>query len=397
MKNVKKILAIVLVLSLVLPIFSLTAAATFNGSIDTSDEPLTTIQQRKEEEAIEKYNILLKHWAYDKNYPNDEYADFPAFYGGAYIDEEKNLVIQLTNLEKSNIEYFKKIIDLNNVHFEEVKYSYSTLLAEKEAAVEKMTAVNKKYAETITAIGLSMQKNAVNLYLYKPDIEKYQVDVQEVQTAVTDFERVNIIETNAKNELASAPAPGDEITINYDRSIGFWAYDSNDYLGIITAPHNSVDEGDAASINGTRFGTASVPYFSGSVDAVFVRRTASSFTPTRYIAGHNSFYASGTYRTLAENATAYSRGCRSFAQSGLVSDISYSAYYGSDYDDVTINNCVLVEAPCQGGDSGGIVVGGGNANTRYIVGIIGGRQYTTNYLIYTKASFMLSTLNCTVY
>lgn len=397
MKNVKKILAIVLVLSLVLPIFSLTAAATFNGSIDTSDEPFATYSEYKESVAIEKYNILLAHWAYDKRYPSDEYADFPSFYGGAYIDDSKNLVIQLTSLDKSIIAYFKNLIDLNDVVFEKVEYSFSTLIVEKDAAVAKMAEANTKYAETITAIGLSMQKNAINMYLDMPSVERHQIDVKEICNYLTSFERINIIEANGKDQPAAAPAPGDAISISGTRSIGFWAYDSNGYLGIVTAPHDSVDDGDPAYIGGVRFGTASTPYCGGNVDAVFIRRTNSSFTPTRYIAGHETFYASGTFNALPENATAYSRGCVNNHKSGRVLDITYSAWYGEDHNNITINNCALVEARCDPGDSGGIVVGGGNVNTRYIVGIIAATQGNTYNLIYSKASYMISTLNCTIY
>ena len=139
MKNVKKILAILLALSLVLPVFSLTVVATSTGSIDASNETLTTLSEYKEGVAIEKYNTLLKHWAYDKRYPSDEYAAFPSFYGGVYLDDSKNLVIQLTNIDKSNIVYFEKLIDLDDVLFEKVEYSYTNLIAAKDAAVAKMT------------------------------------------------------------------------------------------------------------------------------------------------------------------------------------------------------------------------------------------------------------------
>ena len=44
--------------------------------------------QNKENIACGKYNLLLKKWAYDPNYIDDVNADFPEFYGGAYINED---------------------------------------------------------------------------------------------------------------------------------------------------------------------------------------------------------------------------------------------------------------------------------------------------------------------
>lgn len=289
------------------------------------------------------------------------------------------------------------MIDLTNVLFEEVKYPFSTLITERDAAVAKMVETNTKYADTISAIGLSMQNNAINLYLDMSSVERHQIDVKDICNYLTSFERINIIEATGKDQPAAAPAPGDAISISGTRSIGFWAYDSNNYLGIVTAPHDSVSEGDPAYIGNMRFGTASTPCCGGNVDAVFIRRTASSFTPTRYIEGHETFYASGTFNALPENAIAYSRGCVNHHESGRVLDIFYSANYGANHNNIIVDHCVLVEARCDQGDSGGIVVGGGNANTRYIVGIIAASQGGTYNLIYSKASFLLLTSDCTVY
>ena len=71
----------------------------------------------------DKYNKLLEYWAYDPAIIDDTNANFPSFYGGIYINEQKSLVIQVTCLNDAVKAYFGNIIDLSNVVFEEVKYS----------------------------------------------------------------------------------------------------------------------------------------------------------------------------------------------------------------------------------------------------------------------------------
>lgn len=403
MKKAKKILAVVLALSLMLPIFSMTAAATSIGSIDTSDEPLITFMEYKECVSNEKYNTLLKHWAYDKEYPNDEYAAFPSFFGGAYLDEEKNLVIQLTSQDDSIIAYFKELIDLENVVFEEVDFPYTRLVAEKDAAVSKLVEANATNLDAITGIGISIPKNSVNLYICKSDLEKNSIDIQSVVNSLTDFSNINIIETHGKDQPCAIPYPGDQMRVgtstDLDRSIGFWARNSNGDLGIITAPHKNLLENTRIYIDGVWFGNAGQPYCNGSVDAVFIPRGAAHFEPTRYVPGFNFSHVSGSCSSIPVGGTSYSRGYVSDIQPGTVRDISYTAVMTSanPANSYTLNNCVVTSASCQNHDSGGIVVGREHPTTPHVVGIIAGKQGGTDYVIYTKASYLLGTLNCTVY
>ena len=44
----------------------------------------------KEDAALKKYDRLMDEWSAGKNIPDDE-IEYPSFYGGAYIDEDKNL------------------------------------------------------------------------------------------------------------------------------------------------------------------------------------------------------------------------------------------------------------------------------------------------------------------
>lgn len=89
---------------------------------------LEPIAQELENDAVEKYNVLLSEWAYNKDKIDDVYADFPDYYGGAYINDKRQLVIQVTELSDVVKAELSDIISLDNVVFEEVNYPYTMML-----------------------------------------------------------------------------------------------------------------------------------------------------------------------------------------------------------------------------------------------------------------------------
>lgn len=88
---------------------------------------------RTERMSTEKYNLLLQTWSEDPDCPDDRYADFPDFYGGAYIDKDKSLVIQVTRLDGEVEEYFRSLIDMDNVRLNRVDCSLQELFDRQEA------------------------------------------------------------------------------------------------------------------------------------------------------------------------------------------------------------------------------------------------------------------------
>ena len=99
---------------------------------------------------------------------------------------------------------------------------------------------------------------------------------------------------------------------------------------------------------------------------------------------------SSGYTSLAVCSTKYSKGKSSGCQTGDVIDTNYTTSYG-------ISNCVVTSAPCASGDSGGIVAGSGTSSSRYVAGIVTGKQGSKNYVIYVKAGKIISTLGISVY
>jgi len=149
--------------------------------------------QKMESAAIEKYDTLVRTWSKDGS---DTDMDSPDFYSGAYINDDKELVIIVTSLYEAIPEYFSQIIDLEGVVFERVKYTYAELIAERDAISERWQAgMDDPLISSIAAVGISEADNAVNLYIVSKDWNKKrrQAFGEAVRDAVTSFENVNII------------------------------------------------------------------------------------------------------------------------------------------------------------------------------------------------------------
>lgn len=375
MKKAYKFICLTMIIAILCMTFAPAVMAAENGN-HLALESVTL--QLREDEAIKKFNALLDCWTAPTNLNETNYPDY---YGGAYINGDKNLTIQVTGLTKTVIEDLSNIIDLKDVTLEVVDYSYLTLLSEKNKVAEKMYSGNT--AMEIAGVGIQASTNSINIYIYDPEnkLESKSINID----AISNFPNRTVIATKEKPSVCAAVEPGSVIK---DRSVGFWARNADGDLGIVTAPHASIDEGETIYINGTVFGIAETPYYEGNVDAVFVRRTNSTFTPTRSISGFNFDLSTLTSVALPEGATVYSKGKETENDTGTVVERDYEATYGIV--------CTRATNACVSGDSGGIVAGGGNGATRYVAGIITGRT-GNNTLLYVEARNILNTLDVTIY
>lgn len=125
--------------------------------------------QRVAEHSSDQYNHLLQVWSKDPNYPSDTDANFPAFYGGAYMDGPE-LVIMVTSLDEETIGYFEALIDLEHVQFSLADRSFQELL-HTQASINEWLASNPldETAAHITGTGISMRENSVVVYTENPE------------------------------------------------------------------------------------------------------------------------------------------------------------------------------------------------------------------------------------
>lgn len=156
----KKLIAI-FVLTMLIFTFSGYAAESTDGF-----NPVTDSELNKMTDAGEKYNIMLTEWAIDGKV-SDSHANFPEFYGGAYIDDDNNLVINVTPLNDDVKAYFAGLFDLENVIFVEAKYSYSEILEKYELVSQEVFYEDNPRSElsNVNGVGIAVKENGINLYV----------------------------------------------------------------------------------------------------------------------------------------------------------------------------------------------------------------------------------------
>lgn len=182
--------------------FALILIIGLQAGCSLNDGTVRTYPQGDPNIAMDKYNQLLVEWAFDKNYPNDMYADFPDYFGGAYIGAHGNLVIMLTRQDKQIEDYFDELIGLDNVVFEHTTYPFETLVAESDSATAKIVEVNDEYHGAISSVGISIPDNAINIYINMHVVEKYDLDVKQICSALTPYENICVVEVSGYDEPA---------------------------------------------------------------------------------------------------------------------------------------------------------------------------------------------------
>lgn len=380
-----------------------------NESTQLTDEPIKLSAeqlQEKESDAIIKYNTLLQAWAPAPELVSDYQMNFPDIYGGAYIDEEKNLVIQVTKLTKETLEFFSGIIDISDVIFEVVQCSMNEIKEVRETIDKELISDKTQSFDGFLGTGISFRNNSVKVYVTESNefltekIEQFkniEIDFVSDISAQVEMPQTGVAELDT-TEVATSLQPGSELLATAadnpliartPRSMGYWVYDSNDNLGIITTPHNTIVTGDYIYYNNMIVGTAGTTYYSGNVDAVFVKCTNPNIEPSRGVDGWDFVLNSVTSILLPEGATVYGKGSVSGCTMGVVEDISFTTYSG-------IRDCVLTSCSGDSGDSGGIMAGGGTSATRYIAGIINAKT-ASGKVCYVKAINIHNALGVRIY
>ena len=174
MNKSRKIIILCLTFSLIVSCVAFSYAAPARPvsaqESSTSKEEL----QRIAELSSDKYNHLLQVWSKNPNYPSDIDANFPDFYGGAYVDDNKELVILVTTLDDKTINYFGDLIDLEHVRFSLANHSFQELLRTQEAIDHYLASddLDEKFSTLITGTGISVKENAVTVYAATENLEE---------------------------------------------------------------------------------------------------------------------------------------------------------------------------------------------------------------------------------
>jgi hypothetical protein len=360
MKLTKKLISVILAVVMLVCMSTNVFAANIDDSASNFiRNSINAELMAKEDSAQQKYDHLIDDWSADDDVGDDDLR-YPSFYGGAYLDEDKNLVIQVTYLDDDVKKYFEDRIDTNGVVFQEVKYSYKELLDQMDVIVQNMSSGGA--LSDINGAGISSKSNGINIY-FDPN----SISTNFTRSNYDDIlwlDSISFIESQPTTACGSVEA-GSRIDVNNGyRSVGFWAKDADGNLGIVTAPHTTMTVGTSVSIDSTVFGEASQVSFGDKVDCAFVKRTSTDFTTTRYISGLDMSIV-GYSKNILEGSTIYTVGAKTGVNMGTVENSTYATTYSG----ATISDTLLTSNMVNHGDSGGVALKY-TESMIYIAGII---------------------------
>ena len=247
------VFALTLVMALSLGVQVYAAPADAIGRTDSKNaaaEKIDPVDYREKESAA--YNIymaMLTEWSEDKDNVSDLTADYPDYYGGSYINENHDFVIQVVGPVDDAIADLSRFIDTDGVIFEEVKYTYNRLQEEADRIAAEMQTSGTKAAEAVSLVGIAGKENSMLIYI--KNAKGKSSDNSDLLEGITDFENVIVVNTDEKEQeydsdsIVSDTAvsftlyPGDRgTTENSYFSAGFWCTDILGRLGVVTASYN---------------------------------------------------------------------------------------------------------------------------------------------------------------
>ena len=375
MKILRKVLAVVLSVAMV-----------FLGTIGTCAKEISdAVHAKRNAEATIGYTKLMDYFGtrgitIDPVYPDE--------YGGAYIDSNDNLVVQV--VEKANtddgdfsFERLSEITGLQTFKIQEVKYSFNELI---KARNDVGSFIPKIDLETGKLKDLPQEKAS----LYQSEIVETSIDQKNnsVVVLMDDISRESTDEfreivSNApflKFEVASEERPALQSSyssgsgwLNPDTtkgSIGFPATYGT-HSGFVTAYHCTV--GGMNTIDGWDYGTRI--HGSSTLDYAFIENQGSVHTITRSLYDTTKSLSSGMYAYLAEGSDVGRTGRASGYSSGSVIRIGSNNFLNQDL--------ILTDCGSANGDSGGPYFGSPSYPASSIAGIhiAGASSSNTTYCL----------------
>lgn len=314
-------------------------------------------------------------------------TDFPEYYGGAYINDEGKLIINVTSNTASISQDFNKRIETDEFILKPCKYSYSKLTSIMD------TLNTYKLKEAASPIWANF-----NSYALLDDQNSIVVYLNEYNQEQIDMFKKQVLDSSAIEFRKAVGEIRDEINVNPGSSItsgssgGSVGYRAklDGVVGIVTAGHLASLNDDIEK-GGTVFATVTAYQESGSVDASFCEITDSDYTPTNTL--------DGTSNTLSKTISEPGVGTvinKIGASTGHTSGKVLSTNASLTVNGETFTNLTSADYTSAPGDSGGIVYSYiASTNTRLTLGIHKAASGTTRY--YVKANEINSDLGTSRY
>jgi len=280
-------------------------------------------------------------------------------YGGAYIDDDNKLVVNLTTSSEQVQKLVQDGTKSQEVEIQKKKYTYEEL---KEVSDQIGDAIiGTKYMEVMSMICVNAMKNVVEVKMRDLSYEK---DFREeiCNHPCIRFEKMDLepSKTNLKPGGYIGYREGQYL---HDYSIGWrgWRINNagNYTEGLVTAGHGNRVGLEAITSGENSFGKFVKRRFGGNLDTTFVQRTSDSFGVSNTIKFSGSSLKAGYYinANLCPGQKVYKVGMTTGLTAGKIIDpsckVSYSEYDGGPATAFT--DYVNADYYSNRGDSGGLV------------------------------------------
>lgn len=304
------------------------------------------LQQDAKDAYAELMDVVEESAAVEKNY------------AGAYIDDDNQLVVNLTTSSEKVQDIVQENTESQKVEFQEKKYTYEELTEVSDQIADAM--VGTEYMEVVSSIGVNEIDNAVEVELddlsyetgFRAEVSnheciRFKKSLHEVQAGKTDLK------------------PGGYIG-NYSSgySIGWrgWRINNagNYTEGLVTAGHQNRVNDVALTYSRGNFGKFVKRRFGGNLDTTFVQRTNKNYGVSNTIKFSGSSLKPGYYvrsSNICVGQKVYKVGMRTGLTSGKILNRSCKVTY-PEYDgnpDTLFTDFVKADYYAFAGDSGGLL------------------------------------------
>ncbi len=339
----------------------------------------------------ETYKQLTATFGFD---PYTAQYNAPDYYGGAFIDQDGGLVINVKEGFENYIEDLQARTGGGEYRIQYVKHNIQELYEIIWKLKDHLAGVGGDLNDNFVGFGLDERNAKVFLFVIDDDFDK----VKEIYQYENDPELFTVVPQGGDGKIIEDTAilagnPTSKASVAY-RAYEL-DYNGMSVYGVLTAGHVVYSGDYIKTTDNVAFAKCISRQYGGTADAAFCKITNSSYSPTNVIR-----LQSGCTLGLGEtNPSTGSTVFKSGAATGVTSGQVYSSYWTGAVNGVSFYGLTLATYSSAGGDSGGIVYQISN-NQSDTVGIHMGHtdvMIATTFAIYTKAMVVDGLFDCSRY
>lgn len=329
---------------------------------------------RTQTESIIKYNQLLNGLK-SQTWSVNGKTVYSECYGGAYLNDDGELVVLLSKNTHANRERVKEYTSEPNLITETCTYSYNELQSTIDVLRKYRTEL-KENGVTISSMYVDVLSNCVVVNVREFNEKKENEIRKYVDSGCLVIQNAEeIFETQDSSSQINVN-PGSEIrnlSTSKTATFGFPAT-RNGVLGYVTAGHFGKAVGQQISYNGTVIGSVTRTGWTENsyADAAFIQSNGAAVPSTAFLGGYHCTATLTPTIDFPLNTVIYMYGKVSGLQSGVLRNYTFD-YESYNPEDYFVMDHAIADYDSENGDSGApifIYTGWNNGrNTCTLIGI----------------------------